>query len=279
MEKITLSATTLEFRPVADKHQDVVAVLSLHRPQAANAFNGEMVQELTTHLNTAAKNARCRLLVLKGTGRNFCAGADLNWMKDFAALNFAQNVAEAKVLSNMYEALYHFPRPTIAVVQGAAYGGAVGLVAACDTAIATEDARFCLSEVRVGLIPAVILPYVAKKISTGQMQRHTLSGRVFKAAEAKEFGLVQQVCAPLLLAKLLEEGINQFLLASPEAQAMAKLLYHELQNDGFSQSEKTADAIAKIRTSSGGQAGIKAFFNKQKPSWALELTNAWTTDD
>lgn len=278
MTRTELSATTLVFKRISDQKPDTVAILSLHRPQSANAFNGEMVQELTTHLNVIAENEHCRLVILRGTGKNFCAGADLNWMKDFANLSLSDNIIEARIMTEMYEALYRLPKPTIAVVQGAVYGGAVGLVAACDTAIAVDDARFCLSEVRVGLIPAVILPYVARKLQPGQVRRHMMSGRVFKATEALQFGLVEQLCKASDLEQVVLEEINTWLAGSPDAQKKVKELYLALSDTSLAQTGKTAEAIAAIRSSPVGQNGIKAFFNKQKPAWVCEAAKGWTID-
>ncbi len=250
---------------------DRLATLVLNRPDAANAFSGELLSQMTQIFQDLAKDRSLRLLLLQGSGKHFSAGADLHWMKAAAALDFAGNLAEAEKLTHMFEALAHLPFPTLAIAKGAAFGGAVGLIAACDYAWAYDQAKFCLSETKIGLIPAVILPYLARKIVPGQLQRHALSARVFQAQEAREMGLIQVVAKESELEDLLRAEIEQILLASPEAQTAYKSLQEQLRLEGYPQNEQTAHAIASIRASAMGQQGLSAFFQKTPAPWVRKL--------
>ena len=176
------TATSLVYLPTSDPEQ-TIAVLRLARPQAANAFNEEMMLEISAHLKAVREQTGCRALILHGQGKHFSAGADLNWMKSAAEQSPADNRAGSETLSRMFAALAELPLPTIAVATGAAYGGAVGLIACCDYTIALEKARFCLSEVRLGLIPAVILPHLKRRMRPAALRRLSLSASVFDAAE------------------------------------------------------------------------------------------------
>lgn len=268
---------TLDYRSIGDSNQ-TVAVLALNRPQSANAFNAQMISEITTAVNSVTQTRECRALIVRGIGKNFCAGADLHWMKDSVDLTYEQNVSDAAALTQMFEALYKLKLPSIVITQGAVYGGAVGLVSACDIAIAQSNSRFCLSEVRVGLIPAVIMPYVARKLLPGQLRRHSLSGRVFTAKEALQYGLVEICCSSDELDQVLVAEVNGLLAASPTAQHKLKALHQNLVVNSLQQSSLTQEAIAEIRTSPSGQAGLKAFISKSKPNWIASLPKDWTLD-
>jgi methylglutaconyl-CoA hydratase len=209
--------------------------------------------------------------LIQGAGKHFSAGADLNWMKEAVTLSHAENVAEAERLTAMFDTLAAMPVPTVAVVRGSSYGGAVGIVACCDVAIATETAKFALSEARVGIIPAVILPYLARKIRGGDLRRLALSGRVFSTAEAKENGLVQVATTTEALPGVLTDELNQLLSAAPEAQGRFKILHRDVEANGRAQGSYTARAIADARTSVSGQAGLKAFLEKSAPAWLAKI--------
>lgn len=266
--------TDLAWHPLAEGLGQV-AVLSIARPDAANAFSAEVMTELTDHFHALAADKTLRALILTGKGKHFSAGADLKWMKASALLSKEENERDADRLTAMFEALYQLPVPTIAVVKGAAYGGAVGLTAACDYAIAVLSAKFCLSEARLGLMPAVILPYLARKIPAGQLRRLGLSARVFGADEALAYGLVQRICTEAELTAVLQDELTNILQCSPVAQREIKLLQHELMVHGNAQTPATAKAIANLRTTPSAQAGLKAFFEKSASPWNTTLTSDW----
>lgn len=260
------------------EHQ--IGFLALNRPAAANAFNEELLRDLSVKLKEIAhQGEQIRALVLYGKGRNFCAGADLTWMKSFADMSIEKNQQAAALMADMFETLYRLPMPTIAVVRGAAFGGAVGLIACCDMAIATEDVKLSLSEVKVGLIPAVILPYVARKWTPGHLRRFMLSGRAAHLQEAKEGGMIDRSCSAQDLNQVVREEIDAMLAAGPQAQRAIKQLYLNLADRHFSQGPDTAEAIAKIRIQKEAQEGIREFFNKQTPKWVAALPKDWRLYD
>lgn len=248
-----------------------LASLVLNRPDQANAFNGDMLDCIRSELEKIKDDKSIRLLIFQAKGKNFSAGADLNWMKETAQLSYEDNVKEATKLTDMFEALSKLEVPTIACVQGASYGGGVGIVACCDFALAADNALFCLSEVKIGLLPAVVLPYLNRKTACGQLRRHVLGGKSFSALEACEFGLVQLHCSPDMLEATLRAEVNQLLVASPEAQASYKRLQKYLSNHSYQQGDYTAAAIAIARASDFGQMGLSAFLDKKKAPWVCSL--------
>lgn len=248
-----------------------IATLSLARPDAANAFNAELIKELTMHLRAVAVDAQCRVLVLNAAGKHFSAGADLGWMQASAQLSVDDNRRDAGLLTQLFEAVAGLDIPTVAAINGATYGGAVGLVATCDIAVAANDARFCLSEVKLGLAPAVILPYLMRKMRPDQLARAALTARVFSADEALAFGLVQRVVTPAALTAAVAEEVNLLLTASQAAHAELKRLWRSVQHDALRQSDATVQAISRLRTGPSGQTGLKAFFAKEAPSWTAHV--------
>jgi len=254
--------------------REQVASLIINRPDAANAFNAEVLDAITTKLQQIKEDPSVRLLLFQSYGKHFSSGADLHWMKESAKLSEQRNREDAQKLIAMFEELYHLPIPTIAVIKGAAYGGAVGIVACCDYAVATENARFCLSEVRVGLLPAVILPYLSRKIRSADLRRLTLTGRVFSSEEAKNLGLIiDTVESGAAMDEWLKRETNHLLLASPNAQRAYKALQNTINQHSGAQGPYTAEAIAKIRTSESGQRGLQAFFDKREPEWVRVVKN------
>ncbi len=273
----TTSAIELSYTPVpATNSSASVAVVTLNRPEAANAFSGDMIEQLTKAFKAVGKQPDCRALILRGRGKNFSAGADLKWMQQAAALDYRANFGEARVLSQMFDTLYELPLPTIAVTHGAVFGGAVGLTACCDISIALDGTKFCLSEVKLGLLPAVILPYLGRRMQVGALRRYSLTGRVFTADEAKTAGLVDTVCKPRDLQSVLREELNLLLAAGPQAQRELKALHRDLMTHQLQQMERTAATIAKARTGDEGQAGLKAFFAQQTPPWTMTLPKDWS---
>jgi methylglutaconyl-CoA hydratase len=258
-----MTATTIK---IDERH---VATLTLNRPVIHNAFDDALIREVTTALRDLEKNIELRALVLASTGSSFSAGADLQWMKRMSSASMEANQRDAEELSGMLRRLQLFPRPTIAVVQGAAYGGGVGLIAACDIAIASELASFSLSEVKLGLIPSVIGPYVIAAIGERQARRYFLSAEKFTSAEALRIGLVHEVVAPDAMARTLEKVTDSILLGGPKAQVAAKRLINDIAGKPIvpEMLDETARRIAAIRSSDEGKEGVAAFLDKRKPNW------------
>jgi methylglutaconyl-CoA hydratase len=258
-----------------------VASLVLNRPDVHNAFDDLMIAELIAVLNKLATDDNVRLLLLKANGKNFSAGADLNWMRSMAEKDYPQNLNDANELALLMHTLDKFPKPTIAMVQGAAFGGAVGLVACCDMAIASNNASFCLSEVKIGLIPAVISPYVMRAIGERQSRRYFLSAERFSADTAKQLGLLHEVVSANELQDCAEQFITNLLLNSPAAMSAAKTLIHNIYNRKISNNVRahTTQAIAEIRVSAEGQEGLGAFLDKRRPNWLPAQANAKLKDE
>jgi methylglutaconyl-CoA hydratase len=249
-----------------------IATLTLNRPEVHNAFDDAMIAELVSVLKSLANNDAVRLLLLTANGKNFSAGADLNWMRSMAQKDYNQNLTDAEELATLMHRLDKFPKPTIALVKGAAFGGALGLVACCDIAIADENASFCLSEVKIGLIPAVISPYVMRAIGERQSRRYFLTAERFSAATALELGLLHDVVSADQLAVRAEYFISTLMQNSPVAMSTAKALIHNIYNRKISNNviAHTTQAIAEIRVSAEGQEGLSAFLSKRKPAWQGE---------
>ncbi len=269
-----IAHTRLEFKSL-ENSDSTVGVLTLNRPQQANAFSMQMMDEITFHMGTVSKRKDCRVLLIVGAGKHFSGGADLGWMQSSAKLSYNENVKDSHRLSVMFEAVANIEIPTVAVVKGAVFGGGVGLVAACDFAIAHKDAKFCLSEARLGLLPAVIAPYLCRKIPTGQLRRLALSAKNFSAAEALTFGLIE-VVAENDLEVVVRQELQQLLNCSSDAQRSIKVLFDRLRLETNSQIDATVSAIAKARTGSDGQAGVEAFFAKQPAPWTAAVPDSFS---
>ena len=266
----------LSFHKIKAASPDEFATLFLNRADAANAMSAELMDAITTSLTEVQQRHTCRALIIGGKGKHFSAGADLNWMKASAQLSHQENIVDAQRLTAMFETLAGLSIPTISVVRGAAYGGAVGLVACCDVSIAVDSAKFCLSEARLGIAPAVIMPYLARKMHPGQLRRLSLSAQVFSGSEAKEFGLVEQVGSDAQLDAIVRQELNALFTCGPIAQAEIKTLIEDVKKNGGKQGSYTADVIAKLRTGSEGQAGLTAFFAKTPPPWNLSVSDSWS---
>lgn len=245
------------------------ATLWLGRPEKNNAFNALMIRELIAALTEVQADDTLRFLLLRGRGKHFSAGADLAWMRESAALDFETNLTEAHELAELMYRLYHLKLPTLAVVQGAAFGGAVGLIACCDIAIGTVDAQLSLSEVRIGLAPAVISPFVVKAIGERATRRYALTGERFSGERAQELGLLSETYAAETLDDNLCGWIDTLLLNSPQAMRVGKDLLREVCSGTLSQALRryTENSIARIRVSPEGQEGLEAFLQKRKSGW------------
>ena len=250
-----------------------VGIITLNRPERHNAFDDALIEELTAAVTAMADDPAVRVLVLSGTGKSFCAGADLNWMKRAAAFSPEESVADARALAEMLRVLAQTEKPTVARVQGAALGGGVGLVAACDIAIATYDAQFTLSEVKLGIIPAVISPHVINAIGERAARRYMLTAERFAAAEAYRIGLVHEIVPDqAALDDAVGEIVDALLKNGPAALARCKELIRAVAWKPLSASviEDTAQRIAMIRRSDEAREGMDAFLEKRPPSWQLK---------
>ncbi|AVJ55638.1 gamma-carboxygeranoyl-CoA hydratase [Idiomarina sp. OT37-5b] len=244
-----------------------VARLTLNRPDVHNAFDDVMIGELIAALTQAADDDNVRVLVLQSEGKNFSAGADLNWMRSMADKDYQQNIDDAGELSLLMQRLDELPKPTIALVQGAAFGGAVGLAACCDMVLAQPKTSFCLSEVKIGLIPAVISPYVVKAIGERQARRYMLTAERFFADDALQLGLVHRIVDDFEGA--LDEWLEALLNNSPQALGACKQLIANVGSRPVDDRVRrhTIEAIAEIRVSAEGQEGLSAFLQKRPAAW------------
>ena len=252
-------------------HERGVETVTLNRPEVRNAFNDEVIAELTAVFLELAKRDEVRCIVLAGNGPAFCAGADLNWMKRMAGYTREENLADATQLARMLEVLFHCPKPTIAKVQGDVYAGGTGLVAACDMAVSVDTAQYCLSEVKLGLIPATISPYVIRAMGARAAHRYFLTAERFSAAEALRIGFVHEVVQSQELDGKVAEIAQALVNAGPEAVKACKKLLHDVAGHEITAGlvRKTVEGIADIRASDEGREGVQSFLAKRKPSWIL----------
>ena len=245
------------------------ATLWLNRPDKNNAFNAEMIRELILALDLIAADKTLRFLLLRGRGKHFSAGADLAWMQASAKLDYNANLNDARELAELMYNLNGLKIPTLAVVQGAAFGGAVGLVSCCDMAIGAEDALFSLSEVRIGLAPAVISPFVVQALGERAARRYALTAERFSGNRARELGLLAEAYPAAELDAQVEAWVSNLLLNSPLAMQASKDLLREVATGVLSPNLRryTENAIARIRVSPEGQEGLNAFLEKRTPAW------------
>lgn len=249
-----------------------VAVVLLNRPEKRNAFDAETIAALTEAFETLAGADHVRIVFLRGAGGAFSAGADLDWMREAADWDESRNRDDAYELARMLKALHDLPQLTVALVDGPAFGGGAGLVAACDLAVATADSKFAFSEVRLGLTPATISPYVVAAIGPRNARVLFATGRVFGADDAQRFGLVQEVVADADHMNIVQEALAAGMTAcAPGAVADAKRLVDDVSGRAITHDlmHETARRIAARRVSQEGQEGVRAFLEKRKPSWAL----------
>lgn len=246
-----------------------VAQLRLNRPELHNAFDADLIAAFVAALEQLATDPDVRVVVLAGEGASFSAGADLNWMRGMAAASEAENRDDALALARLMRTLDELPKPTIARVHGPAFGGGVGLVACCDIAIGTPEAKFGLTESKLGLLPAVISPYVIAAIGARQARRWFATAELFDAYEAQRIGLLHDVVNATALDTALQRQIDLLLKAGPIASASAKQLVRRVaaEHDGSRLDADNAALIARLRVSSEGQEGLSAFLGKRKPRW------------
>lgn len=266
---------------MSEGHQDVdqplmsnldergVLQLSMNRPAVHNAFDDAQIARLSEALAEVAENPAVKCLVLSGEGRHFCAGADLNYMRRMGDYSYEDNLADGAALAKLMRSLDSLPLPTIAKVQGAAYGGAVGLISCCDIAIAADNAKLCLSEVKIGMAPATISPYVVRAMGSRQARRYGLSAELMDANCAQRLGLLHEVVAVDALDARVEAMISQLLGNGPAAMATTKAMIARVAAEDIDQAmrDDTVRCIADVRDSDEGREGLSAFLQKRKPSW------------
>ena len=246
-----------------------VATVTLNRPDVRNAFNDEVIHELTQAFAELGARDDVRAIVLGAAGTAFCAGADLNWMRRMAGYSRAENLADAGQLAEMLRVIYACPKPTIARIQGDAIAGGMGLVAACDIAVSVDTANFCLSEVKLGLIPATISPYVIRAMGARAAHRYFLTAERFSAAEAQRIGFVHEVVSAEQLDAKVEELSRALCSASPHAVRACKRLVQDVAQREIDEDliAGTVEQIADIRSSAQGREGVQSFLEKRKPNW------------
>ncbi|MBT8131016.1 MAG: enoyl-CoA hydratase/isomerase family protein [Gammaproteobacteria bacterium] len=251
--------------------QDGVLTLTLNKPERRNAFDDAQVATLTGRLLKADRDASVRVIILTGSSDTFCSGGDIGWMKKTAGLDVAQNYEDALRLAELMSVLNSIGKPTIARINGDAYGGGVGLIACCDIAVAVDNANFALSEVRLGLVPAVISPYVIAALGVQQSRRYMLTGEKFNAAHAVKLGLIHEAVEANELDHQVRHIVAQLLKGGPEALRESKelmaMVSHTDRSSNQTITRRTAEIIAQIRVSPEGQEGLGAFLEKRKPSW------------
>ena len=251
---------------------DGIATITLNRPELHNAFNEELIERLGDMFEDVGHQDGVRAVVVAAAGKSFCAGADLNWMKRAAHFTEEDNREDSMALGRMLKNLHAIPKPTIALVQGAAYGGGLGLVAACDIAIGVTAAKFCLSEVKLGLLPAVISPYVVEAIGVRACRRYFLTAELFDAVEAHRLGLLHEVVEDVHhLAEARDRLLDQIMKNAPGAMAESKELIYAVTDRPIEQEviEETAQRIAARRATDEGKEGVQAFLDKRKPKWHI----------
>lgn len=260
----------MEFTTIKIQLGESVAWINLDRPEVRNALNPELIHELTEAVEWLGSRDDIRAIVLKGNGKSFCAGADLTYMKAMAGFSYEENVADAEKLSKLFQTLYYCDKAIITVVHGACIGGANGIVAASDIVIAESRTKFAFSEVRLGITPATISPFVVRRIGHTTAKELMLTGRLFTAEEAQAFRLVNVVVDEPALVDTERQYIEHFMHASPDAVAECKRLLRLVDGSDAPMNSlyhQTSLIIANQRTSKAGQEGMSAFFEKRKPSW------------
>ena len=248
---------------------DYVATVTLARPDKRNAFNDEVIAELNQAFTQLGSSEKVRVIVLAAEGKAFCAGADLNWMRAMADYSREENLADADKLAQMLSTLYRCPKPTIAAIQGDVYAGGIGLISACDIAIAVDSANFCLSEVRLGLAPATISPYVIRAMGARAAHRYFLTAEVFDAVEAQRIGLVHEFVAAAELEDKVASVAKKLRNNSPNAVKECKQLVQYVAEATIDEAliAQTVEGIADIRASDEGKEGVQSFLQKRKPNW------------
>ncbi len=261
----------MNYRTISYKLDGAVARVTFTRPEVHNAFNDVMLGELLEVFGKIAKTSEVRVVVVTGEGKSFCAGADLNWMRRVVDYSYEQNLNESLELAECMHRMYSCPKPTIARVNGAAIGGGTGFVAVCDLAVAAETAKFSFSEVKIGVVPACISPYVIKKVGEGRCREFFLTGERLTADRVLKAGLVNRVVPLEKLDEAVDGYIRLLLSSGPDALKTCKELLEKVSGMSLENAKRyTAEVIASLRMSPEGQEGMAAFLEKRKPNWVKE---------
>jgi methylglutaconyl-CoA hydratase len=254
--------------------KDHILRVTLSRPEVHNAFDAKMISEITKIFLQVKKQKSVRAVFLSGEGKSFCAGGDLNWMKSMVNYSKSENQKDALKLFNMFQAVRDCALPIVTYAHGSVFGGGLGLVAASDIIVADEGAQFCFSEVKLGIVPAVISSFVLKKMLPVKVREYMLTGRIFLSRDALSSGLVSYVARELEAKALCEDILKSFLKIGPEAVLHTKKLINDIENQKIKNvAEHSTKLIAERRVSSEGQEGMRAFLNKSKPSWMIAHEN------
>lgn len=251
------------------KYESHLAILTLNRPDKRNAMNGAMIRELTQAFNEFAEKEAVRVVLLTGAGEHFCAGADINWMKEIGKMSASENQQDAALLANLLYTLYQFPKPTIALAHGAVLGGGMGIISVCDIAIASRTASFGFPEAKIGIAPSTISPYVIAAMGERAAHYYFLTGVRFGADEAHRLGLVHQIADDTALYQTGHALAQTLLQNGPQALAAVKQLIHDVANEKISPQlgQYTSKHLATLRTSHEAQEGLSAFLEKRSPQW------------
>jgi len=261
-----------KYKTIICEVKERIARIVLNRPEVHNAFNVAMIKELIEVFNLIKDGESVRIVILTGKGKSFCAGADLNWMREVINYSFKQNLEESLQIAELHKNIYTLPLPVIAMVNGTAIGGGTGFLSACDIAIASEEAKFGLSEVKLGLVPAAISPYVVRKIGESKARYYFLTGERISAEKAREIGLINEVVPRDELEEKVDEISRLLLSSGPQAVANCKELIFNVARMRIEEAaEYTARMIADLRVSKEGQEGMAAFLEKRKPKWMEKL--------
>ena len=257
-----------DYKTIRCDLDDRIARITFCRPKVHNAFNSDMIRELTALFTELREKKNLRVVILTGEGKSYCAGADLNWMRAVVNYSYEQNLKESLELAALFHLIYEFPLPVIGMINGAAIGGGTGFVAVTDIAIAADTAIFSFSEVKIGVVPACISPYVVKRVGEGRAREFFLTGERLTSARALEAGLINRSVAPDQLEAEVDKMVQQILSSGPDAIGVCKELLHRIADMDMDACEKyTAEVIANLRKSPEGQEGMDAFLNKRKPKW------------
>lgn len=258
----------MNYQTLTFDRADGVARITFSRPEIHNAFNAQMIEELYELFDRLNRDRSVRVVILTGEGKSFCAGADLNWMRAVKDYSYEKNFSESLKLAEVFHLIYSCPRPVIGRINGAAIGGGTGFVAVCDIAIASTSAVFSFSEVKIGVVPACISPYVIKRVGEGRAREFFLTGERLSAEQALQSGLINRAVLPENLDAEVDTMMRQLLSSGPDALKCCKELLETVSNQNLQDAKiHTAKVIANLRKSDEGQEGMDAFLNKRKPKW------------
>jgi methylglutaconyl-CoA hydratase len=266
----TNSSIQVEKKYLSDG-QGYISFIELNRPNRANALNEDLVDSMLKALRQVEEDNLCRAVVLKGAGKNFCAGADLTWMSSSAVADKKDNIGDAKKLQSLFQTIVNLSKPSICRVHGAAFGGALGLVACCDIVFASSDSLFCLSELKLGLVPATILPFLMRRMNFSAIRRLSLTAKKIPVERAKTYGLVDEVADNKKIDEVILQELNCLLSVGPESIKVFKKLHDKLILDDVSINSLTTEVLAQVRAGSEAKEGLDCFFTKKNPSWVKKI--------